>query len=197
MSTVKKVAVIGTGVIGASWTTHFLARGLDVVASDPAPGAEERLRALVSEQWKSAARLGVAEGASQARIRFTTSVREAVKDADFVQENGPERLNIKRSIFKDIDEASPPNVVLASSSSGLLITEVQTACKRPDRVLIGHPFNPPHLIPLVEVVGGKLTSQKAVDDAVEFLPCSRQATDAREEGAQGACHQSPSGGAVS
>ncbi|HEX8909900.1 MAG TPA: 3-hydroxyacyl-CoA dehydrogenase NAD-binding domain-containing protein, partial [Anaeromyxobacteraceae bacterium] len=165
---IRKVAVIGTGVIGASWATHFLARGLEVTASDPDSAAEGRLRALVAQQWRGASRLGATEGGYEARLHFAASVREAVKDAQFVQESGPERLEVKRQLFGELDEAAAPGVVLASSSSGLLISEVQTGCKRPERVLIGHPFNPPHLIPLVEVVGGKLTSPAAVEAALAF-----------------------------
>jgi len=166
---IRRVAIVGTGVIGASWATHFLAKGLQVVATDPAPGAEQSLRALVAGQWKGASDLGAADGASQENLRFTADLGEALKDADFVQENGPERLEIKRAIFQAMDEAAKPGVVLSSSSSGIVISEVQTACrKHPDRVLVGHPFNPPHLIPLVEVVGGKLTSPEAVSTALAF-----------------------------
>ena len=166
--TVRHVAVIGTGVIGASWAAHFLAHGCDVTACDPAPGAEGRLRQLVAEQYPAAARLGTVPGASPDRLRFVAEAREAAAAADFVQECGPERLEVKRALFRDLDAAAPPGVVLASSTSGIVISEVQTACARPERVLVGHPFNPPHLIPLVEVVGGKLTADWAVQAAMDF-----------------------------
>ena len=166
--TIKTVAIIGTGVIGASWATHFLARGLDVVASDPMPGAEENLRKLVAAQWPVAIRLGVAADASQERLSFVADAQKAVASAGFVQENGPERIDVKRTIFKALDEAAAPDVVLASSSSGLVVSEFQTACAHPERVIVGHPFNPPHLIPLVEVVGGKLTSQATIQAALDF-----------------------------
>ena len=166
--TIKNVAIIGTGVIGASWATHFLARGLDVVASDPMPNAEENLRKLVAAQWPVAIRLGVAPDASQERLTFVADAQKAVAGAGFVQENGPERIDIKRTIFKALDEAAPADVVLASSSSGLVVSEFQTACAHPERVIVGHPFNPPHLIPLVEVVGGKLTSQASIQAALDF-----------------------------
>jgi 3-hydroxyacyl-CoA dehydrogenase len=164
----RTVAVIGTGVIGASWATCFLARGLDVIASDPAPGAEARLRAQVAAQWEGAAALGLAGGASPDRLRFVADPSEAVSAADFVQENGPERVDLKRSLFAILDQAAPPRVILASSSSGLPASTFQDACRHPERVLIGHPFNPPHLIPLVEVVGGGLTSADAIDRAMAF-----------------------------
>jgi carnitine 3-dehydrogenase len=166
---VTKVALVGTGVIGASWATLFLARGLDVVATDTAPEAEAKLTAIIARQWPAMERLGLAPGASQSRIVFTASLEEAVRDADFIQESGPERLEIKRDLYRRMDTAARPDVVIATSSSGILISEVQTACAHhPDRVLVGHPFNPPHLIPLVEVVGGQATSDAAIATAMEF-----------------------------
>jgi 3-hydroxyacyl-CoA dehydrogenase len=164
----RKVAVIGTGVIGASWATCFLSRGLQVMASDPAPGAEGRLRALVAQQWAGAQALGAVPGASQDNLSFHADPQEAVKDADFVQENGPERVDIKRQLFAELDAAAPDHAILASSSSGIMATRFQDACAKPGRVLIGHPFNPPHLIPLVEVVGGKLTTPETIAAAMAF-----------------------------
>ncbi len=166
---VSKVALVGTGVIGASWATLFLAKGLDVVATDPAPDAEMLLRETIARQWGAMETLGLSPGASQDRVTFAASLEEAVADADFIQESGPERLDIKRELYARMDAAARPDVIVATSSSGILISEVQVACaKRPDRVLVGHPFNPPHLIPLVEVVGGRATSQTAIDNAMEF-----------------------------
>jgi 3-hydroxyacyl-CoA dehydrogenase len=146
---IRTVALVGTGVIGASWASLFLAKGLDVVATDPAPDAEAKLRATVARQWPAMESLGLAPAASQNRLRFSASLEETVSNADFVQENGPD-------------------VVLATSSSGIPISAVQTACTKPDRVLVGHPFNPPHLIPLVEVVGGVATSAEAIETAMAF-----------------------------
>jgi len=166
---VRKVALVGTGVIGASWATLFLAKGLEVVATDTAPEAEAKLTAIIARQWPAMERLGLAPGASQSRVTFTTSLEEAVRDADFIQESGPERLEIKRDLYRRMDAAARPDVVIATSSSGILISEVQTACvHHRDRVLVGHPFNPPHLIPLVEVVGGQATSDSAISTAMEF-----------------------------
>jgi carnitine 3-dehydrogenase len=165
---IRNVAVIGTGVIGASWCTCFLAHGFKVTATDPAPGAEQRLREQVTRQWPDAVALAGVQGGDPARLQFCTDAREAVAQADFVQENGPERLEFKRGIFALLDEAAPAHAILSSSSSGIPASEFQTACSRPERVLIGHPFNPPHLIPLVEVVGGRLTSAQAVHTALEF-----------------------------
>lgn len=165
---IRNVAVIGTGVIGASWCTCFLAHGFNVMATDPAPGAEQRLREQVARQWPDAVALGVAKGSAPAQLQFRPDARAAVAQADFVQENGPERLEFKRELFALLDEAAPSHAILASSSSGIPASQFQTACSRPERVLIGHPFNPPHLIPLVEVVGGQLTSPQAVRAALDF-----------------------------
>jgi 3-hydroxyacyl-CoA dehydrogenase len=164
--TVQRVAVVGTGVIGASWAAHFLAHGLDVTATDPSPGAEERLRSDVAAIWPT---LTPAAGGSPERLAFTSDVAAAVADADFVQENGPEREDVKHEVFAVLDTAARPDVVLASSSSGLLPSVIARGCPRhPERVVIGHPFNPPHLIPLVEVVPGEKTSERAVEAALAF-----------------------------
>jgi carnitine 3-dehydrogenase len=164
--TVQRVAVVGTGVIGASWAAHFLAHGLDVTATDPSPGAEERLRSDVAAIWPT---LTPAAGGSPERLAFTSDVAAAVADADFVQENGPEREDVKHEVFAVLDTAARPDVILASSSSGLLPSVIARGCPRhPERVVIGHPFNPPHLIPLVEVVPGEKTSEQAVEAALAF-----------------------------
>jgi 3-hydroxyacyl-CoA dehydrogenase len=168
MRPVRCVAVIGTGVIGASWAANFLARGMDVRAADPAPGAEDALRAAVAAHWPILTRLGLTEGASIERLTFVPSAEEAVTGADFVQENGPERLDFKRELFRRMDEAADPGVPLASSSSTLMVSEFQDLCATPGRVLLGHPFNPPHLIPLVEVVGGRQTHTATLEQAVAF-----------------------------
>ena len=160
------IGVVGTGVIGASWAAHFLAHGHDVVATDPAPGAEERLHADVAAHWPV---LQPVEGASPERLTFTADPAAAVADADFVQENGPEREDVKHALYAVLDEAARPDVVLASSSSGMLPSVIARGCPRhPERVVIGHPFNPPHLIPLVEVVPGEKTSEATVERALAF-----------------------------
>jgi carnitine 3-dehydrogenase len=168
-SPIARAAVVGTGVIGSSWAACFLARGLDVTATDPAPGAEERLRGDVAAHWTVLERMGLAEGASPDRLTFTADPGEAVADADYVQENGPEREDIKHALVAVLDAAARPNVVLASSSSGLLPSMIaRGAAMHPERVLVGHPFNPPHLIPLVEVVSADKTSDAAVERAMAF-----------------------------
>ena len=165
---VKRIAIVGTGVIGASWAAQYLARGFDVVATDPGPDAEANLRHYVGTAWKALERIGLSENASQQRLEFTLDLRKAVSGADFVQENGPERKEFKIKLFADIDEAAPPHAILASSSSGLTMSTIQSGCKRPERCVIGHPFNPPHLIPLVEVVGGAKTSPETIRRVIAF-----------------------------
>jgi carnitine 3-dehydrogenase len=141
------VAVVGTGVIGASWAACFLAKGFDVVATDPAQGAEARLRSLVSDFWPALKRIGLAPGASPARLKFDSDLISTVAAAVFIQENGPERVDIKRDLIARIDAAAPANTLIATSSSGILISEIQNAAARhPERVLVGHPFNPPHRV---------------------------------------------------
>jgi carnitine 3-dehydrogenase len=165
---INRVTVVGTGVIGSSWAACFLARGLDVIASDPAPGAEERVRAAVASHWPALERIGLAAGASVERLAFAASPEDAVAAADFVQESGPERADIKQQLFAQLDSAAPRSTVLASSSSGLAPTAIQARCTHPERVLVGHPFNPPHLVPLIEVVGGERTDPVAIDQAMAF-----------------------------
>ncbi|MCQ4160031.1 3-hydroxyacyl-CoA dehydrogenase NAD-binding domain-containing protein [Roseomonas sp. GC11] len=163
------VAVIGTGLIGAAWATLFLARGLDVVAYDPAPDAETQLRATLATQWPAMQSLGLAPGASVERLRFAASPEDAVAHATFVQESGPEDGPLKRALFQRLDAAAPPAAILASSSSTLGPSHYQDACARhPERVLLGHPFNPAHLIPLVEVLGGPATAPGAITRAMDF-----------------------------
>jgi carnitine 3-dehydrogenase len=166
---ITRVAIVGAGVIGASWATAFLARGMDVVASDPAPGAEDALYKTVDAQWLVMQQIGLSPGASTERLRFVASPEEAVAGVGFVQENGPERLDIKCELFRRLDEAASPDALLATSTSTITVSDFQHVCTRhPERVVLGHPFNPPHLIPLVEVGGGKQTAPDAIERTVNF-----------------------------
>ncbi|MFE3547200.1 3-hydroxyacyl-CoA dehydrogenase NAD-binding domain-containing protein [Streptomyces kronopolitis] len=165
---VRRVACIGAGVIGGGWAAHFLARGYDVTAWDPAPDAEEKLRRLVAAAWPALEQMGTAEGAAPERLTVAGSLAEAVADADFVQESAPEKLELKRSLLAELTAATRPGVVIASSTSGYPMTDMQTAAGDPGRLVVGHPFNPPYLIPLVEVVGGERTDRAAVDWASRF-----------------------------
>jgi 3-hydroxyacyl-CoA dehydrogenase len=174
---IRRIAIIGTGVIGASWSALYLAKGLDVVATDVAPGAEGALKRFVAAAWPALQRLGLASGASQNRLSFTANLTDAVKDADLVQENGPEKIDFKKTLYRQLDELLHPSVIIASSSSGLTMSEIQSACEmHPERCVIGHPFNPPHLIPLVEIVGGAKTSEATIQRAAEFYTSIGQRT---------------------
>jgi carnitine 3-dehydrogenase len=157
---IRRVAVVGTGLVGAGWAAHFLGQGLDVVATDPAPGAGERLREFVDRVWPVVKRLGPRPGASRRRLRFTSDLEEALQGVQFVQESASERIEIKQALFARMDAAAPRDAILASSSSGLAMSDIQARCRHPGRCVIGHPFNPPYLIPLVEVVGGKKTRRR-------------------------------------
>jgi carnitine 3-dehydrogenase len=165
---IRRVAIVGTGVIGASWAAQYLSCGLDVVATDPAPNAEANLRKYVDEAWPDLTSIGLAPGASRDRLSFTTNMKQAVSQADLVQENAPERPDFKMKLYAEMDEVTSVDSLLASSSSGITPSVIQSKCKHPERVVIGHPFNPPHIIPLVEVVGGTKTSPDAVQRAMTF-----------------------------
>src|SRR6201988_4447769 len=166
---IRRVAIIGTGVIGASWASLFLAKGLDVIATDIAPDAEASLRRFVKAAWPALERLGLSPGASQSRLTFTADLPAAVRAADLIQENGPERIDFKKKLYRQLDELLPADVIIASSSSGLTMSEIQSDCPlHPERCVIGHPFNPPHLVPLVEIVGGAKTSEATIKRASEF-----------------------------
>src|ERR1700758_3070402 len=165
---IRRVAVVATGVIGASWAAQYLARGLDVVATDPAPNAEANLRRYVDEAWEQLEEIGLSPGASRDRLSFTTDMKQALASADLVQENGPERPDFKMKLFADMDDATPVDSIIASSSSGITPSVMQSKCKHPERVLVGHPFNPPHIIPLVEGVGGAQTTPEAIEQAMRF-----------------------------
>ncbi|MCX4635440.1 3-hydroxyacyl-CoA dehydrogenase NAD-binding domain-containing protein [Streptomyces sp. P9-2B-2] len=165
---VRRVACIGAGVIGGGWVAYFLARGYDVTAWDPAADAEERLRRLVAAAWPALQQIGLADGAAQDRLTLAPTLAEAVADADFVQESAPEKLELKRSLLAELAAATRPGVVIASSTSGYPMTDMQTEAENAGRLVVGHPFNPPYLIPLVEVVGGEQTDPGAVDWASRF-----------------------------
>jgi 3-hydroxyacyl-CoA dehydrogenase len=166
---IKRVAVIGTGVIGASWTALFLAKGLEVTATDVARGAQGQLRQFVADAWPALVELGVVTDGSPDHLKFTSDLESAVEGAQLVQENGPERIDFKKSLYGQLDTWLPPTAIIASSSSGLTMSEIQSGCpKHPERCVIGHPFNPPHLIPLVEIVGGVKTSEDTIRRATDF-----------------------------
>src|SRR5277367_2600898 len=174
---IRNITIIGTCVIGASWASLFLAKGLKVVATDVAPNAEAAFNRFIEAAWPALKRLGLAPGASQANLSFTPDLGAAVRGADLVQENGPERIDFKKKLYGQLDELLPPKVIIASSSSGLTMSEIQSGCgSHPERCVIGHPFNPPHLVPLVEIVGGAKTSEATIQRAAEFYTSIGQRT---------------------
>src|SRR6202795_3041928 len=165
---IRNVAIVGTGVIGASWAALYLARGLNVVATDPAPNAEANLRRYIDAAWKDLTALGISPNGSRDHLSFTLDMKEALAGADLVQENGPERKDFKVKLFADMDAAAPKEYIIESSSFGMTMSEMKASCKYPERCVIGHPFNPPHIVPLVEVVAGAKTSPETVERAIAF-----------------------------
>ncbi|HLQ96069.1 MAG TPA: 3-hydroxyacyl-CoA dehydrogenase NAD-binding domain-containing protein [Pseudogracilibacillus sp.] len=168
-NTIKNITVIGTGVIGKGWITRFLSHGYHVVAHDIAEGAEEKLRKDLEAAWPGFIEKGIAQEGDLDRLTFETTLEEAVKDADFIQENAPEREDIKRSILKDVDALTKKTAIISSSTSGYMPSTLQADCANPERVIVSHPFNPVYLIPLVEVVGGEKTEQAFVEQARDLF----------------------------
>ncbi|NUR06375.1 MAG: L-carnitine dehydrogenase [Nocardioidaceae bacterium] len=168
-SEVRTVTCVGAGVIGGGWAAYFLARGYRVLAWDPAPDAETRLRHLVDAAWPALTEIGLADGAGVDNLEVAATLAQAVDGTDFVQESAPEKLDLKQQLLADIDQAAAPHVVISSSTSGYGMTEMQVKCVHAERTVVGHPFNPPYLIPLVEVVGGASTSAEVVAWTSEFF----------------------------
>ncbi|WP_282605406.1 3-hydroxyacyl-CoA dehydrogenase NAD-binding domain-containing protein [Pelagibius sp. Alg239-R121] len=168
MQQFERVAVLGAGVIGVSWTALFLARGLAVDVYDPAEDAEKQVGDYVARAWPLLEKLGLAEGADPNRLRFHTAAGTAVQGAQFVQENVPERLEIKHALFREIEPHLPPEAIVASSASGLMVHDMQKGWQDPSRFLLGHPFNPPHLIPLVELITNEQTADGVLERAEQF-----------------------------
>ena len=165
---VERVAVIGAGTIGASWATQFLSKGLDVAVYDPSPDSETRIRGFIENAWPTLERLGLDDRADPTKLRFFEDPADAVAEAEFVQESGPENLEIKRDLYAKLEPKLPPATVVASSTSGFMPSDLQEGRVGPERYVVGHPFNPPHLIPLVEVVGGSDADPAVLDWAVDF-----------------------------
>jgi ketoreductase RED1 len=163
-----KTAIIGAGVIGASWTALFLAHGLEVVVNDPRPDVESIVRAYIRKNLETLEALGLPTANLEEKLRFDADLERAVAGVDLVQENGPERIEFKQDLWGRIGRLVTNKAMMLSSSSAKTATEQALKTLRPERLLVGHPFNPPHLIPLVEVVPGEKTSEDAINDAVAF-----------------------------
>jgi carnitine 3-dehydrogenase len=168
MSDIATLGIAGTGLIGSGWAARALARGLDVIAYDPAPAAESRLKSAIDVAWPSTTALLGGAPPTPGRLSFTTDLAAMAAAADFIQEAAPEREDLKIALFRDIDAIARPGVIIASSSTGFLPTRLQSACANPARILIGHPFNPVYILPLVETVAGERTAPDAMDRAGAF-----------------------------
>ncbi|OSM43834.1 3-hydroxyacyl-CoA dehydrogenase NAD-binding domain-containing protein [Nesterenkonia sp. PF2B19] len=169
---VGTIACVGAGTIGGGWAAYFLARGHRVKVWDPAPDAEERLGRLIRAAWPALEQLDMLDGADRHAWSVHTDLAEAVDGVGFVQESAPEDLALKRRLLADLDAVTAPDVVIGSSTSGFGMTDMAAEVVRPERFVVGHPFNPPYLIPLVEVVGGEGTASEVVDWAAEFYTAS-------------------------
>jgi len=161
-------SVLGAGVIGASWAALFLAAGKSVAVYDPMKSAEQDVRKYIENAWPTLELLGLCENGNPDAVSFTGSAREAVVGASFVQESVPEQLSIKHDLYQQIEPALEAETIIASSASGLTLSEMQHGWSSPRRFVLGHPFNPPHLIPLVEVMGNEKTDSNAVESAEQF-----------------------------
>ncbi len=168
MGNIQTFGVAGAGVIGAGWAARALAGGLHVLAWDPDPEAGQWLRETVDNAWPVMEKIGLHPDASLDRLRIAESLETMAASADFIQESAPERLELKTELHRRIDQAADPVVVIASSTSGLLPSEFQSRCRHPERVLVGHPFNPVYLLPLVEVVAGERTAEASIDRAIQI-----------------------------
>jgi carnitine 3-dehydrogenase len=168
-TSVRRVTSIGAGPIGGGWTAHFLARGYDVTAYVHSLAERDPLMAVIDTAWISLTALGLAPGASRDRLKVTDDLEAAVRDAQFIQESAPERLEIKQALYERLGRLAPRDCVIGSSTSGLMMTDIQKTCATPERTVIAHPFNPPYLLPLVEIVGGQKTERAAVDWAAAFF----------------------------
>jgi carnitine 3-dehydrogenase len=167
--TIKTVGIAGTGLIGAGWAARLLVRGYDVIAYDVAPTAEAKLRSAIEVAWPSMIRLLNTPKVKRGKLSFTTDLKEMASKADFIHEAAPEREELKIRLFREISSHARPDVIIASSSSGFLPTRLQSDCTHPERVIIGHPFNPVYLLPLVETVPGAKTSPEAMDRAGKYF----------------------------
>jgi carnitine 3-dehydrogenase len=172
---VKRVSSLGAGPIGGGWTAHFLARGYEVTSYLHDEDETDAFMSILNTAWVSLTDLGLSEGASLDRLRIVTDLEEALEGAEFVQESGPERLEIKQLLYAKMGAILPPSVIIGSSTSGLMMSDIQADCTTPERTVIGHPFNPPYLLPLVEIVGGNKTAPEAVAWAGDFYKIAGKA----------------------
>ena len=172
---ITRITSLGGGPIGGGWAAHFLARGYEVTLYLHDAAERAGVEAIVDTAWTSLTDLGLAPGASRDKLRVVTDLGQAVEGAQFIQESAPENLTLKQALYDELGRLVSPDIVIGSSTSGLTMTEIQARCATPERCVIGHPFNPPYLLPLVEIVGGKLTDPAAVDWAGAFYEIAGKA----------------------
>jgi carnitine 3-dehydrogenase len=167
----KRIGLIGTGSVGCGWAAIYIARGYTVIASDPAPDAEKRARAFIADSWDALRRLGIAtaERIPEANLTFVRTQGEVASAAELVHENAPENVPLKQAVYEEIEANSAPTLVIASSTGGIPPTQLQAKMRHPERLVVVHPFNPPHLVPLVEIVGGEKTAPDVVEWALRFF----------------------------
>jgi carnitine 3-dehydrogenase len=167
----KRIGLIGTGSVGSGWAAIYIARGYEVVACDPAPDAEPRLHAFIADTWDALQRIGFAteKRMPDGKLTFARNAGAVAAASDFVQENAPENLALKQQVYAEIEDAAPPTLVIGSSTGGIPPTQLQAKMHHPERLIVCHPFNPPHLMPLIEVIGGEKTAPEVVDWALRFF----------------------------
>ena len=168
VNAVKSIGIVGTGTIGASWAAYFLAQGFKVKAWDPANTWKVKLENFIESAWTDLEKLGVLEIATPSNLTLCDELGSVTEGVDFIQENAPEQLGVKQKLFRELDKTAPTSVIISSSTSGLMMSEMQENIENAERFVVGHPFNPPHLIPLVEVVGGELTAAEVVEWTIDF-----------------------------
>jgi len=172
---VRRVTCIGAGPIGGGWAAHFLAQGYEVTSYLHDASEQDALQRLLKTAWASVEEIGLAKGASLDNFNWTTDLKEATENAEFIQESAPEVLELKQDLYQKLGEIVDPQVVIASSTSGLSMTDIQARCSTPERTIVGHLFNPPYLLPLVEMIGGEKTTARPVDWTVEFYKVAGKA----------------------
>ena len=172
---VKRITCIGAGPIGAGWAAYFLANGYDVSSYIHDAAEETSLRSLINDSWASLTEIGLKDGASIDNLTVCTDLAKAVCNAEFIQESAPESMPLKKALYAELSELVPDNVVISSSTSGMRMTDIQADCSTPERTVVGHPFNPPYMLPLVEVVGGEKTAPEAIDWVMHFYRAAGKA----------------------
>ena len=168
MSEIERVGILGAGVIGSSWTALFLAAGYEVDVYEPHENGEQNVRKFIENAWPTLDELGMTASGNPNNIHFHNNANDAVKNVQFVQENVPEQLPLKHQLYQQIESSLATEAIVASSASGLMVSEMQKGWKDPSRFILGHPFNPPHLIPLVELLANENTADGVLECAEAF-----------------------------